>query len=309
MKKQAMKNILICLVVGVMVFTSACSKKADAPAAESTATEENTDATATEATTEAVAESETETPATEQTTEGITSFDDVNTDKVSLIALGNADVPVGQYSQEIFETLGFWNNIQSKISFGTNVKEVLSQVEEGAVDCGVVYATDAKTSDGVTVVCTAPESSLKTPVLYPVAALNKSPNADAAKVFLNYLLTDKALTEFKNVGFTIATDKTATDMTYEGQACTLNVFAAASLTESLTAIQKSFQEEYPAITLVFNFDSSGTLQTQIEEGAEADIFFSAAEKQMTALNDGGFIAADTIVDILKNEVVLITPKE
>lgn len=308
MKKQALKNILVCLVVGVLVFTAACSKKVDTPATESAATEVSTDAT-TESTTETAAQSETETPATEQTKEGITSFDDVNTDKVSLIALGNADVPVGQYSQEIFETLGFWNNIQSKISFGTNVKEVLSQVEEGAVDCGVVYATDAKTSDGVTIVCTAPESSLKTPVLYPVAALNKSPNADAAKVFLNYLLTDKALTEFKNVGFTIATDKTATDMTYEGQACTLNVFAAASLTESLTAIQKSFQKDYPAITLVFNFDSSGTLQTQIEEGAEADIFFSAADKQMTALNDGGFIAADTIIDILKNEVVLITPKE
>lgn len=76
---------------------------------------------------------------------GLASFEDVGTDKVKLIALGNSDVPVGQYSEEIFTNMGIWDqlNADGKITFGSNVKEVLAQVEEGAVDCGVVYSTDA----------------------------------------------------------------------------------------------------------------------------------------------------------------------
>lgn len=80
-------------------------------------------------------------------------------DKVSLIALGNSDVPVGQYSEEIFTYLGVWEqlNREQKITFGTNVKEVTSQVAEGAVDCGVVYGTDAY-SAGLEVVAEAPRT-------------------------------------------------------------------------------------------------------------------------------------------------------
>ena len=81
----------------------------------------------------------------------VITFDSLATDQVSLIALGNSDVPVGQYSQEILEKLGIWEQMQDKISFGSNVKEVLSQVEEGSVDCGMVYATDAATAEGVMV--------------------------------------------------------------------------------------------------------------------------------------------------------------
>lgn len=298
MKKTIKKNVLVCILVGAMLHTSACSN-GDSSSVAATTTEATvtTEVTATE---EAIS--------TEKTiNEEITSFDEVNTDKVKIIALGNSDVPVGQYSQKVFENLGFWDAIQNKISYGTNVKEVLSQVEEGSVDCGVVYATDAATSDGVTVVCSAPEESLDSPVLYPAAILSKSANADAATVFMNYLLTNEALAEFKKIGFKIATDKTATDMSYDGGACTLNVFAAASLTESLSAIKELFVTKYPKIDLVLNFDSSGTLQKQIEAGAEADIFFSAAEKQMTALKDEGYIVEDTIADLLENEVVLVVP--
>ena len=87
----------------------------------------------------------------------------------------------------------------------------------------------------------------------------------------------------------------------------LIVFAAASLTETLTAIAEQYQTVAPEVTLRFNFDSSGTLKTQIEEGADCDLFLSAAPKQMNALADGGLIAEDTCVDLLENKVVLTVP--
>ncbi|MDK2809272.1 MAG: molybdate transport system substrate-binding protein [Clostridiales bacterium] len=246
-------------------------------------------------------------PQSKSTKEAITGFEDVNTDQVSLIALGNSDVPVGQYSQEIFENMGIWEAIKDKISYGSNVKEVLSQVEEKSVDCGVVYATDAATATGVQVVASAPEGTLQTPVQYPVAMLSGSKSKEAAKTFLNFLLTKEAVAVFEAVGFQMAMEQET--MNIEGkERATLHVFAAASLTESLTKIQSLFQEKYPQIEVILNFDSSGTLQTQIEEGADADIFFSAADKQMRALKEEGYIESDTIWELLNNEVVLIVPE-
>jgi molybdate transport system substrate-binding protein len=134
---------------------------------------------------------------------GIQSFDDVGTDKVKLIALGNSDVPVGQYAQEMFTTMGIWDklNADSKITFGTNVKEVTSQVSADAVDCGVVYATDAKAA-GLTVVAEASADSHK-PVIYPAAVMKSSKNVDAAQAFLDYLKTDDCTAVFEAAGFTI----------------------------------------------------------------------------------------------------------
>ncbi|MDR2694103.1 MAG: molybdate ABC transporter substrate-binding protein [Chitinispirillales bacterium] len=89
---------------------------------------------------------------------------------------------------------------------------------------------------------------------------------------------------------------------------TLSVFAAASLTEALTEISALYKASAPAVTLSFNFDSSGKLQTQIENGAEADVFFSAGQKQMDALAECCVDAA-TRKDLLVNKIVLIAPQE
>ena len=139
----------------------------------------------------------------EGSTLGLKAFEDVAGDAVKLVALGNSDVPVGQYAQDVFTTLGSWDAVSAKASLGANVKEVLSQVESGAVDCGVVYATDAATAKGVTVACEAPEGSHK-PVVYPGAVLKASANADAAKAFLDFLTTPDAVKAFEAVGFTMA---------------------------------------------------------------------------------------------------------
>lgn len=292
---KTLKKTMGFMVMAMVLFVCGCGNSASANKAQD-GTLAVSQTTETEKSIQAIAKTE------------ITEFADLNTDAVSLIALGNSDVPVGQYSQEIFQNLGFWDNIQSKISYGSTVKEVLSQVEEGSVDCGVVYATDAATSDGVKVVCKAPEGSLNTPVVYPVAPLNNSQNPQAAQAFLNFLLTDDAISEFKKVGFQMATDVKPTEVTAD-TACTLNIFAAASMTESFNSIQKLFNDKYPNITLVFNFDSSGTLQKQIEQGASADIFVSAAQKQVDALQQEGYISGDSVINLLQNEVVLIVPKE
>ena len=84
----------------------------------------------------------------------------------------------------------------------------------------------------------------------------------------------------------------------------LVVFAAASMTETLEELAESYKAEHPEIKLTFNFDSSGTLKTQIEEGAVCDLFISAAQKQMNGLEEGGYISTDTRLDLLENKVAL-----
>lgn len=241
--------------------------------------------------------------------EGITSFEDINTEKVSTVALGNSDVPVGQYSEELLTTLGFWEDVQSKISFATNVKEVLSQVELGSADCGIVYATDAYSSDQVKIVCEADKELIKTPIIYPMAILRSSTNKEATSIFYNFLFTEFSMNSFTEAGFNFYYEGAKEENKEFTEKCSINVFAAASLTESLTSIYEEFKKTYPNIEVVFNFDSSGTLKTQIESGAKADLFISAATKQMVELTDGGFIDNETTVDLLENKVVLIIPKK
>ncbi len=132
---------------------------------------------------------------------GITSYNDVPTDKVSLIALGNSAVPCGQYAEEIFKSLGVWEAIQPKISFGENVKEILSQVESASVDAGVVYSTDAATAKGdIRIAADAPAGS-HSPVVYPAAVLKGAKDSKAAKAFLDYLSTPEAVAVFERIGF------------------------------------------------------------------------------------------------------------
>lgn len=85
------------------------------------------------------------------------------------------------------------------------------------------------------------------------------------------------------------------------------VFIAASLNNGMEEIRKNFNEQYPDVEILYNADSSGTLQTQIEEGSRCDIFFSAATKQMDTLIEEGIADENTVVDLLENKVVLIKP--
>lgn len=130
-------------------------------------------------------------------------FEDIVGDNVKKIALGETKgVPVGAYSEEIFTSLGVWDAVKGKAVLGSDVRQVLSWVESGEVDCGVVYATDAAISDKVKVVAVAPENSHK-PVIYPVAVLKSSKQQAAAKAFLDYLSGAEAKQIFEKYGFQV----------------------------------------------------------------------------------------------------------
>lgn len=135
-------------------------------------------------------------------TKNISSFENAATSKVSKIALGEPkSVPVGQYAEKVFTSLKILDTVKKKAIYGSDVRQVLTWVESGNVDCGVVYATDAATTSKVKTVAEAPAGS-SDPVIYPVAVLKSSKNPDAAKAFLKFLSGDEAKAAFTKYGFT-----------------------------------------------------------------------------------------------------------
>jgi molybdate transport system substrate-binding protein len=141
----------------------------------------------------------------EDNEKNIQSFDDMVAglkDGSILLAMGNEDVPVGQYTQKI---LAYYSLDEAalanagSITYGSNVKEVTTQVGAGTVDCGVIYCTDAF-SAGLTIVDTA-TADMCGQVIYPAAVMNTSEHKEEAQAFLDYLTTDAAMEVFESVGF------------------------------------------------------------------------------------------------------------
>ena len=119
-----------------------------------------------------------------------------------IIALGDpASVPAGQYAREAFTSLGIWDAVSAQASFGTNVTEVLNWVGEGSAEIGVVYATDAATTDRVQVIAEAPAGSLAQKVIYPVGRTAASAHTKEAELFIEFLASDEGLGVFKAYGF------------------------------------------------------------------------------------------------------------
>lgn len=121
----------------------------------------------------------------------------------ALLAMGNADVPVGQYTQKILTFLGLDETALANagnITYGSNVKEVTTQVSEAVVDCGIIYQSDAYSAGLKTVATATPEMCGQ--VIYPAAVIKTSKQADVAKNFLAFLTTDDADAIFEKVGFT-----------------------------------------------------------------------------------------------------------
>ena len=137
---------------------------------------------------------------------GIESFEDMRDGLESgtiMLAMGNSDVPVGQYTQKIFDYYGLDEAALTEsgcITYGTNVKEVATQVAEATVDCGVIYATDAF-SENLTVVDTA-TAEMCGQVIYPAAVLNISEHQEQAQDFLDFVVSDAGREVLESVGFT-----------------------------------------------------------------------------------------------------------
>lgn len=102
--------------------------------------------------------------------------------------------------------------------------------------------------------------------------------------------------------------ETSDEMNSAGESTDLYVFIAASLKNSMEEIKTLYAKKNPNVNIIYNADSAGTLQKQIEEGAECDVFFSAATKQMTELDSKGMVEKNTVKNLLQNKVVLIKPK-
>lgn len=141
----------------------------------------------------------------ENNPKNINSFDDLKGKLESgdvLMAMGNSDVPVGQYTQKILQYFGLDEKALAdagEITYGSNVKEVTTQVSEGSADCGIVYYTDAY-SAGLKVVGEATEEMCgKT--IYPAAVMKNSEHPEQAQEFLAYLSSDAAAKVFEKVGF------------------------------------------------------------------------------------------------------------
>ena len=137
---------------------------------------------------------------------GIESFDKL-ADQLGagevFLAIGNSDVPVGQYTRKIFAHYGLDEQSLADagvLTYGSNVKEVTTQVSEGAVDCGIIYATDAY-SAGLESVDEA-TADMCGQVIYPAAVLKNSAHPDKAKAFLDYLTGEDAGRVYESVGFT-----------------------------------------------------------------------------------------------------------
>jgi molybdate transport system substrate-binding protein len=133
---------------------------------------------------------------------GIASFQDLKRASVKRVALGEpATVPAGQYAKEVLTSLGIYDAVNSKAILAKDVRQVLTYVETGNVDAGIVYATDALSSPKVKVVATAPPKS-HSPIVYPAAVIKASVNPAAARAFLSFLSSPRGLAIFQKYGFT-----------------------------------------------------------------------------------------------------------
>lgn len=134
------------------------------------------------------------------TNEEIKSFQDFV--KAKHPAIGDPkSVPAGQYALEALQKLNLWQQIQPKVSLGTNVVEVLNWVAEGSADAGLVYATDAASNDTVKVVAAAPKTALSQPIVYPIGILKTAASKPEAAKFVEFLGSPKAQKIFQEYGF------------------------------------------------------------------------------------------------------------
>lgn len=132
----------------------------------------------------------------------VTTFEDLTGEKVQKVALGEPkSVPAGKYGAEALTKMNLLDAVSPKAVYGKDVKEVLTWVETGNADAGIVYKTDAKVSSKVKIVSEIPEE-YHTPIVYPAAVIKSSKNEAAAKEFINFLCSSEAKPIFEKYGFT-----------------------------------------------------------------------------------------------------------
>jgi len=131
----------------------------------------------------------------------VQTWDDLGSDQVTRIAMGDpAHVPAGQYGKAVLENLDLWEAVEPRLVLGEDVRQVLSFVESGEVQAGIVYSTDAAVSQKVVVLAEAPEGSHQ-PVVYPMAVLKESRHSAQARAFADYLRSPAGMAILLKYGF------------------------------------------------------------------------------------------------------------
>jgi molybdate transport system substrate-binding protein len=134
---------------------------------------------------------------------GLSKYEDLTKDNVQKFSIGEPSVvPAGQYAQEVLKKLGLWDTVQSKLVMAKDVRTVLAYVETGNVEAGIVYKTDAVSSNKVKIAAEAPAGSHQ-PIVYPVALLANSKQQKAAEDFAAFLTTPESAAVFEKYGFTM----------------------------------------------------------------------------------------------------------
>ena len=139
--------------------------------------------------------------APKDSTLSISKLEDLQNDTVKQISIGETKVvPAGQYAEQALKKLGVWDKVQRKIVFAKDVRTVLTYVDTGNVDAGLVYKTDAAASKKVKILAIAPDGS-HAPIIYPAAVLTGTKNQKAAEEFLSYLAGPEGKSVFEKHGF------------------------------------------------------------------------------------------------------------
>lgn len=137
-------------------------------------------------------------------TANLTGFRQLTDSRVRRISVGEfRSVPAGQYAEQVLSNLGILEEVRPKLVFANNVRGVLAAVESGNVDAGMVYATDAKISNQVRQVATAPEK-LHSPIIYPIAVIKDTRNSNAARTYVQFLSSSQAKEVLQKFGFSLA---------------------------------------------------------------------------------------------------------
>lgn len=134
----------------------------------------------------------------------ITTYEDLTQDVVQHVAVGETNsVPAGQYAQQVLQKLGIWEKVKDKVVYAKDVRTVLAYTETGNAEVGIVYKTDAVSSQKVKVVAMAPEDSHQ-PIVYPIAIVNGTKQQKAAEDFIAYLFSTESKAVFEKNGFVMA---------------------------------------------------------------------------------------------------------
>jgi len=133
----------------------------------------------------------------------LTSFEELTSDKVEKISIGTPEtVPAGQYAKEVLTNMNLWEALQPKMVLAKDVRQVLTYVETGNVDAGLVYRTDAMAGSDVKVIAAAPAEASK-PIVYPMAVIKATKHQQEAEAFAAFLTTDEAVKVFEKYGFKV----------------------------------------------------------------------------------------------------------